>query len=278
MAENRVLMSATQGGHASNAFNLGDTETNKLFYEHWNEETDGESTVSKDMICDIWSNPYAPGETMYASLDVAGGGDNCVMYIWMELTIIAIENFYGDPKELELWIKATLNQYHVTIQNMSFDATGIGNYLKGYTAGRPVTSNMRPMQEYDEAGNAVTMELYFNIRSQLMGKTQYLLETGQISCKVDMYKNYPHGKHKSPKPLIDILCEEIDVFRRTTKTNGKFYFKNKDEFKDRYGYSPDYMDALIYRSIFELDSKAKKEAEVEYTAFDYAGLYGNNWG
>jgi hypothetical protein len=278
MAENRVLMSATQGGHASNAFNLGDTETNKLFYENWNEETDGESTVSKDMICDIWSNPYAPGETMYASLDVAGGGDNCVMYIWMELTIIAIENFYGDPKELELWIKATLNQYHVTIQNMSFDATGIGNYLKGYTAGRPVTSNMRPMQEYDEAGNAVTMELYFNIRSQLMGKTQYLLETGQISCKVDMYKNYPHGKHKSPKPLIDILCEEIDVFRRTTKTNGKFYFKNKDEFKDRYGYSPDYMDALIYRSIFELDSKAKKEAEVEYTAFDYAGLYGNNWG
>jgi len=277
MVDNMVLLSATKGGHAANIFNLGGTETGKLFYSNWNQEIGGESTVSKEMIKSMWENPQTPGEKMYASLDVAGGGDNCVLYIWKELTIIAIENFYGDYKELEAWIKTILSQYHIPIQNMAFDATGVGSYLKSYTDGRAVTANMRPLQEYDEAGNPVTMELYFNIRSQLMGKTQYLLETGQISCKVDMYKNYPHGKHKSPKSLIDVFYEEIDVFRRTTKTNGKFYFKNKDEFKDRYGYSPDYMDALIYRSIFELDSKAKKEAEIEYTASDYAGLYGG-WG
>ena len=113
------------------------------------------------MVRDIWTNPYKQGETMYASLDVAGGGDNCVMIIWKELTIVAIENFEGDPKELELWIKATLNSYKVPVRNMSFDATGIGNYLKGYTDGRAVTTNMRPIQEYDEAGNPVTMELLF---------------------------------------------------------------------------------------------------------------------
>lgn len=277
MVDNMVLLSATKGGHAANIFNLGGIETGKLFYGNWNQEIDGEATVSKDMIKDIWNNPYAPGETMYASLDVAGGGDNCVMYIWKELTIIAIENFYGDYKELEGWIKDILYQYKVPIQNMAFDATGVGSYLKSYTEGRAVTANMRPLQEYDDAGNAVTMELYFNIRSQLMGKTQYLMETGQISCKVDMYKNYPHGKNKTPKALIDVLNEEIDVFRRTTRTNGKFYFKNKDEFKDRFGYSPDYMDALIYRSIFILDGKDRKEVVQELTAADYAGLY-NGWG
>jgi hypothetical protein len=155
---------------------------------------------------------------------------------------------------------------------MSFDATGIGNYLKGYTDGRPVTSNMRPIQEYDEAGNAVTMELYYNVRSQLMGKAQYMLETGQISCVVDKDRLFPHGKKKSGKEILNIFIEESDEFRRTMKGN-KFYYKSKDEFKDRFGYSPDYMDALIYRMIFVLDGKERKEVEVEFNESDYAGLY-----
>jgi hypothetical protein len=272
MSENMVLLSATKGAHAANVFNLGGTETRKLFDEDWNAETEGMAMVSRQMIRDIWSNPIMDGNTMYASLDVAGGGDNCVMFIWKAMTIIAVENFEGDPKQLELWIKATLNNYEVPIQNMSFDATGIGFYLKGYTDGRPITANMRPMQEYDEAGNPVTMELYYNIRSQLMGKAQYMFETGQISCSIEKNRPFPHGKNKTPKPIIDILIEESDEFRRTTKGT-KFYFKSKDEFKDRFGYSPDYMDAIIYRMIFVLDGKARKEVETELTEDDYAGLY-----
>jgi hypothetical protein len=276
MSENMVLLSATKGVHAANVFNLGDTETRKLFDEDWNAETEGMAMVSRQMVRDIWSNPRIDGENVYASLDVAGGGDNCVMIIWKEMTIIAIENFEGDPKQLEFWIKATLHGYGVPIQNMSFDATGIGNYLKGYTDGRPVTANMRPIQEYDEAGNPVTMELYYNIRSQLMGKAQYMFETGQISCVVDKDRVFPHGKNKTPKPIIDIFIEESDEFRRTTKGT-RFYFKSKDEFKDRFGYSPDYMDALIYRMIFILDGKARKEVEPELTEADYAALYQTGW-
>lgn len=276
MSENMVLLSATKGAHAANVFNLGGTETRKLFDEDWNAETEGMAMVSRQMIRDIWSNPIMDGNTMYASLDVAGGGDNCVMFIWKAMTIIAVENFEGDPKQLELWIKATLNNYEVPIQNMSFDATGIGFYLKGYTDGRPITANMRPMQEYDEAGNPVTMELYYNIRSQLMGKAQYMFETGQISCSIEKNRPFPHGKNKTPKPIIDILIEESDEFRRTTKGT-KFYFKSKDEFKDRFGYSPDYMDAIIYRMIFVLDGKARKEVETELTEDDYSALYTNGW-
>ena len=116
------------------------------------------------------------------------------------------------------------------------------------------------------------MELYFNVRSQLMGKAQYMFETGQISCVVAKDKLYPHGKKKMPKELIEILIEESDEFRRTTKGT-KFYFKSKNEFKDRFGYSPDYMDAIIYRMIFVLDGKERKEADMELTESDYAALY-----
>lgn len=272
MSENMILLSATKGSHASNVYNLGSTETEKLFDENWNAETEGMAMVSRSMIRDMWSSPKAQGDTMYASLDVAGGGDNCVLMIWREMNIVAIENFVGDSKQLEMWIKATLRNYGVPVQNMSFDATGIGNYLKGYTDGRPITANMRPIQEYDEAGNPVVMELYYNVRSQLMAKAQYMFETGQITCSIEKDRCFPHGRAKMPKPLIDIFIEESDQFRRTTKGN-RYYFKSKEEFKDRFGYSPDYMDAVIYRMVFTLDGKAKKELEQELTTADYAGLY-----
>jgi len=272
MTENRILMSATQGGHAANVFNLGSTETNKLFYENWNEDTEGEATVSKQMISNIWINPYKEGEEMYGTLDVADGGDNCALMIWKELTITAVELFNGDLKQLPPWIEFMLNKYGIKIGNFAFDATGVGSYLKAFTNGRAITSNVRPIQEIDEAGNPVTTEQFFNIRSQLMGKTQFLLETGKISCTIDKYRQFPHGKSKTPKYLIDILQEESDVFRMTTKGN-KYYYNNKIEFKSRYGYSPDYTDIIVYRSIFILDGRARKEKEIEFTENDYIGLY-----
>lgn len=274
MAENMILMSATHGQHAANLFNLGETETNKLFYENWNEETQGEATISRQMIKNIWSNPYKEGNEMYASVDVAAGGDNCVMVVWRELTIVAIESFdpEGDYRKVEKWIGATLAHYEVPIGNMAFDATGSGAYLKSYTNGRAITANVRAIQELDEWGNVVTMELFYNLRSQLMGKMQFLMETGKISCVVDQNKYFPHGKNKTDKNLIEIMFEEADIFRRTIKGT-KFYFKLKTEFKERYGYSPDYWDAITYRAIFEIDGKAKKEGELELTEADYSSLW-----
>jgi hypothetical protein len=74
------------------------------------------------------------------------------------------------------------------------------------------------------------------------------------------------------KPLVDILCEEIDVFRVTQKSN-KIYYKSKLEFKDRFGYSPDRMDAIIYHAALMLDARDKKEGQCDYTEDDYNGLY-----
>ena len=99
-----------------------------------------------------------------------------------------------------------------------------------------------------------------------------MFETGQISCVIDKDMCFPHGKNKTPKPLVDILIEESDEFRRTMKGT-KYYYRSKDEFKDRFGYSPDYMDALIYRMIFVLDGKERKEPEKRFTSRDFSGLY-----
>ena len=84
-------------------------------------ESEGTATVSRQMVRDIWTNPYKQGETMYASLDVAGGGDNCVMIIWKELTIVAIENFEGDR---------SIDEMIATAMAFAGEETDLADFLK----------------------------------------------------------------------------------------------------------------------------------------------------
>ena len=275
MMDNRILINATEGGHVANIANMGGIEKEKLFDSNWNTDTSGDSIVTKDMIRGIFKNEGIEDETMYATLDVSGGGDNCVMIIWKGLIIKHILNFDGLTgdrsqfyKELEVWIDRMLTKYEVSVYNFAFDASGNGQYLKSYTNGRPIVGNTVALTEYDDSGNKAILEQYFNLRSQLMGKTHYLLDMGMIGCDVDPKQLFKHGRNKVPRELEEILCEEADVFMRTTKGN-KYYFRSKDEFKEKYRYSPDFIDPIVYRAIFELDQSKRKEVKKEYTILDY---------
>lgn len=275
MVDNRILINATEGGHVANIANMGGAEREKLFDSNWNADTSGDAIVTRDMIKDIFKNEGIEDETMYATLDVSGGGDNCIMIIWRGLRIKHILKFDGLTndrsqfyKELEVWIDRVLTKHNVSVYNFAFDATGNGQYLKSYTNGRPIVGNMSAIAEYDEAGNKVVVEQYFNLRSQLMGKMHYLLDMGMIGCDIEPNQLFNHGRHRTPRELEDILCEEADVFMRTTRGN-KYYFKSKDEFKDRYNYSPDFIDPIIYRAIFEIEKSKKKEQKKVFTQYNY---------
>lgn len=275
MSENMEMMTATQGKQATNVFNLGDTESRKLWLMDWDAEEESESNVTNRMIDDIFDAAIDDEGEMYATGDISLGGDNCLIMIWRGHTIIAIETIKSDdPKRLPNDIQYLLNNYGVPVENFAFDATGLGEYLKGFLKGRPMKMNTKVLTEYDEYGNPVITEQYFNLRSQLMGKTQYMLETRKIACTIDPRKLFPHGRNKTNKYLIDILKEESDVFRTTDK-NGKVYYKLKKEFKERYKYSPDYIDAISYRAIFDIDNPKRKTKKKEFSEADYYS--GLNW-
>lgn len=275
MADNRILINATEGGHVANIANMGGTEREKLFEANWNTDTSGSAIVTKDMIRNIFTNEGIEDETIYATLDVSGGGDNCIMIIWIGLCIKHILKFDGLSddrdkfyKELEVWIGRMLTKYKVSVYNFAFDASGNGQYLKSYTSGRPIVGNSSALIEYDEEGNKAITEQYYNLRSQLMGKTHYLIDMGLMSCDIDPNHLYEHGSSRVPRELVNILSEEADVFIRTTKGN-KYYFRSKDEFKEKYKYSPDFIDPIIYRAIFEVENTKRKEKKKVFTQYDY---------
>lgn len=268
-ADNRILLNTTRGGNIANLYNVTESERRKLKETYFGPIEKSEIRISQQQIADIFVNPYDHDEQMYATMDVSGGGDICSMLIWRGHTIIAIETISSnDPEEIEKWATIQLYKYDVPMQNFAFDATGMGFFMRKFKQGIPCVANTSQLVEYDEVGNQVVMEKYYNLRSQLYGKLETMLKKGEISCSVDKFEIYPHGPKKIPTKLIDIFVEERNVFVRMDK-NGRIYYRKKKEYQDLYKNSPDYIDPMSLRCVFDIDARPRKEAVKEYTEDDY---------
>lgn len=279
-ADNLKLLSATGGGSIANLHAVGGTQRAILKGAYFGPANNDRSSITKQMILDLPNNPVSDDENMYATMDISGSTssekpDACQMVIWKGLRFVAIETYYGNMKQIVPWIEGTLAKYGVPMKNFAFDATGMGFFLKDYVNANPITANKTAIQEYDENGNPVTFEQYFNIRSQLLGKMKVLIETGKISTSMDLNTMIPYGKNNVLRSLRDILFDAIDLFVSTTK-NKRIYYLSKEEYKSRHQKnSPDLMDTLCLRALWELDARPKKQPSPEVPDDAYDGLYNN---
>ena len=274
-ADNLKLISATKGQNIGNLHNTGATQRAILKCGYAGPVDNEIVEVSRNMIHQLWENPWDGDENMYALMDVSGGdteSDDCPMAIMRGNQCIALKFFRGDPKELVDFIDRTLDEYKVPVEHFAFDATGIGYYLKAYTSGFPVTANRRPIQELDSNGNQVMVDNYFNLRSQLLGKMKVMFEKGEISMAIDKNMIIPYGKKGRTRKLLDVFFDEINVFTSITR-NKKIYYRSKDEYKAKFHSSPNLMDTLCLFSVFRLDARPKKQPEPEVEDDAYYGLY-----
>jgi hypothetical protein len=278
-ADNRELVRATGGQSVANLHAVGKTQRAVVGEAYFGPTEHEELGVTRQMLHNLWTNPIDNDENMYATMDVSGGSsesDDCPMIIWRGLRIVNIKFFRGNPKELVRWIDNILTEYNVPIEHFAFDATGIGYYLKAYTSGMPVTANKKAIQELDENGNPILIEQYFNLRSQLLGKTKVLFEKGEISIGLDKDTIIPYGKNGSTRKLFDVLCDEIHVFTSLSR-NKKIYYRSKDEYKAKFHSSPDLIDAISLRAVFELDARPKKQPQAEIADDAYDALFSEDY-
>ena len=90
----------------------------------------------------------------------------------------------------------------------------------------------------------------------------------------------PFGKGNQLRRFIDVLIDGIDLFR-TSIRNGKIYYNSKEEFKDRFHYSPGELDDMLMRMVFELDTRERKQPAPQVADDAYDALYQNTnlgWG
>lgn len=272
-ADNRILVNATGGQSVANLVNSGDSDVLKRG-SFAPREVD-ELSVNRNMIHSLWDNPISEDENMYATLDVSGGNtdsDNCPMCIFKGNSLVTVKVFKGDPKQLVDWIDTNLRTYGVPVENFAFDATGIGNYLRAYTSGVPLTANRRPIQEIDSKGNSVNLDSYFNLRSQLLSRLEVALQKGELNFAIPKDLTIPYGKKGEQRRVIDILFDEMNVLVFSYR-NGKRYARSKDEYKAKFHSSPDLMDTIMLFMYFFLDAKPKKQQKPT-TGWDaYDALY-----
>ena len=275
-SDNRKLVAATGGGSVANLHAVGKTQRNVLKGAYFGPQNTERCSVTKQMVLELPTNPINDDENMYATMDISGAeaeSDVCQMVLWKGLRIIAIEAYKGDMKQIVPWIEGMLAKYGVPHKNFAFDATGMGFFLKSYIDANPITANKTAVQEFDEHGNQVVFEQYFNVRSQLLGKTKVLFETGQLSTSLDLNAKIPYGKKGTLRSIRDILFDEIDLFVSTTK-NKRIYYLSKNEYKARHQKnSPDLMDSICLRSFFELDARPKKQPSPDVEDDAYDALY-----
>lgn len=274
-ADNLELLYATGGQNIGNLHNVGGVESAILLKGYAGPVENETANVNRQMVHNLWENPIDNDENMYATMDVSGGSlqsDNSPMVIWRGLQIIDIKFFRGDSKELVSWIDKQLKTYGIPIDHFAYDATGIGYYLRSYTSGWPITANKRCLAEYDENGNQVLIDEYFNLRSQLFGKTEVLMKRGEISIALNKDAVIPYGKNGTTRKLIDVLFDEINVFV-TQERNKKIYYRSKDEYKAKFHSSPDLIDAIAYRAIFELDTRERKQPKAQVREGAYKKLF-----
>lgn len=280
---NRELVNATGGQSVANLHAVGGTQRKVVGEAYFGPIDSEEINVNRQMIHDLWRNPVNGDENMYATLDVSGGNtdsDNCPMCIFKGNRLVAIKTFRGDPKELVSWIDTNLRQYNVPVSNFAFDATGIGNYLRAYTSGVPLTANRRPIQELDKEGNPVNLDAYFNLRSQLLSRLEVMLQKGELSFAIPEDMTIPYGKKGEMRRVKDILFDEMNVLIFEMR-NGKRYARSKDEYKAKFKSSPDLMDTIMLFMYFFLDAKPKKQPSPQVADDAYDALYQNTcygWG
>lgn len=269
--DNKILVNITKGESIANLAAVGKTEGAKMHLGYFGPTDSGNTKVTAQVIENIFKAPVSDfKEQKYATLDVSAGGDLTIMWIWRGLTLIGREDIISDdPVKLEQWVSHCLSKWGVSPKNFAYDAGGMGFFLKRFKDGYAITNNMRPVAEVDSFGNTTDIHKdYYDIRSQLMAKFEAMLRIGDIACEISPQTLYPHRRSKTPTPFVDILLEERNLFV-WEKLNNKIKARTKQDFKTRYGYSPDAMDSLWLVARFHIDGRARKDDEPEFTEADY---------
>ena len=171
-------------------------------------------------------------KTMRLSCDIAFSSDKCVYIVWEGLNIMKIHiTPKNDTKTPEDTIKELCSDYNIRIDNVAFDADGVGLHLTKYF---PLA------KEIHNGGKTILNNGYANLKTELYFKLSELFKDGKIKIYEDRYKQ-------------DII-DELSVIRHKPRESmdNKIQLISKLEMKKILSYSPDIADAMAYNMIFHL--------------------------
>lgn len=219
--------------------NLTQSQIERLVFGNWEYDDDPNWLVDYDAVCDMFSNEFVlPTGNRFISTDLAGKGrDNWVVGTWDGMVCrIPIAKGFSEGKEMEEKIAKLATGLKVPRSSIVSDADGLGFYLESYLKG---------IREFHGGQSAIDSKTYNNIKSECAFKLAELINKRQIHIICS-----PEVQEK--------IKQEMTVLKskNTNSAEQKRELISKDTMKQLLGRSPDFLDMLIMRMIFEIKPKA----------------------
>lgn len=207
----------------------------RLLLGNWEYDNDPLRLMEFDAICNLWTNDFVAEGNKYITADIAmQGSDRFVIGVWNGLRLIDIVVMDKcEGNEVEAAIKLYANLHAVPRSNITYDADGLGTFLRGYLKGaQPFHNNAKPI------GN----ENYTNLKTQCYYRLSEIITANRMFIGVSTHR--------------DLIIEELEQVKRVeTNDDKKLRIIDKQTVKDVLKRSPDFADMIMMRMLFEVKPK-----------------------
>ena len=223
--------------YIDNLKQLDKTSKERLLYGNWDYDDDPSALCGYDAICDIFTNDHAKTGHKYISADLAmQGRDKFIAGSWNGLQCtIEIDQDKSTGRGIELALKQLKIDKGVGNSKIVADSDGLGNYIESYI------ENINAFHGNKRAND----DQYSNIKSECGFKLAEYINQGKI-------------KVICTEEQKEALKEELSICLKRDKIdadNQKKKLIGKDKMKDLLGHSPDYLDMLLMRMVYEVEEE-----------------------
>lgn len=142
-------------------------------------------------------------------------------------------------------------------KNFVFDLNGPGQDFKGKFPDAVKFNNMAAPIPTTKADEKSIKYIYSSLKSQCADILVKKIKGGEISINHDLLSRKFSGNGYPEMTLYDILMKERKAIK-DAETDKGFALIKKDTMKKYVGHSPDFIEAMIYRQIFDIRKQHTK--------------------
>jgi len=214
---------------------LSQGEYNTLVLGHWEWSVDKNCLVTYGKVTDMFEHErYTELKgTWYLTVDPAFVIDKCLFVLWNDDDVIKIINLPKGVKP-EDKIKELKEKYNILEKNICIDVVGAGLYLKNY---------FPRAYQFNAGGKVFNNEPYEHLKTQTYVKFAEKVNAGLVRI-------HDH-EHKE-----NVVTECMQIIKLPDELIGaKTKLITKKQIKENIGHSPDYLDGLSMKSVFDIKVK-----------------------
>ena len=252
LSDNKKLLQSDPT-YLANLANQSEEQRARDLDGNWKFKSVGDDLIKISNMEKFFSNDmHVSDGKRYASCDVAfDGGDNLVIWFWIGKHLQDIYTCSKNSKIVLQLVKNKLEEWGVLEEYFTYDLSGIGQSFKGFFP-HAIPFNNRESVDDKYKGQ------FDNIKSQCAYMFLHDFNDEEISINPNLLDMKFSGKGFKNMPLRDILMKERKAIKQDINNTDKgFCIIKKIIMKQLVGHSPDFIEAMLMRYIFNIKHKRK---------------------